>query len=111
MGRQSEVGVWVLGVCLSEVGRGSEEAGVEGFYRLEKQFRNQKFEHLKKATQGGTSSVGGAKAEVYGLQPGARPNTHVEGSGLGRGIGSRQECAFSTEKFSEGRRVHVGRSG
>lgn len=68
-------------MCLSEVGRGSEEAGVEGFYRLEKQFRNQKFEHLTKATQGGASSAGGAKAEVYGLGTGARPNAHVEGRG------------------------------
>jgi hypothetical protein len=52
-GRQSGVEVWNLRYVAFG---GMEEAGVKGFYRLEKQFRNQKIEHrvsfLRKCNSG-----------------------------------------------------------
>lgn len=64
----------ILGMWLLEVGRGSEEAGVKGLYRLEKHFRNQKIEHrvsfLKNSTQGGMFSAGEAQADVTACSPG-----------------------------------------
>lgn len=72
----------ILGMWLLEVGRGSKEAGAKGFYRLEKQFRNQKIAHrvsvFKNATQGG-------------MLPRSRSGTHGEGSGLGEGNREQRE--------------------
>lgn len=66
----------IVGMWLLEVQRGSEEAGVKGFYRLQKQFRNQKTEHTVSFFKNATER---------GKLPRSRPGTHTEGSGLREG--------------------------
>lgn len=64
-----------------------EEAGVKGFYRLEKQFRNQKIEHIFKKCNSGrdVSYLEKQRLMFTWLQPRSRPVTHMEGCGLGEG--------------------------